>query len=870
MKPNSIFSQDVPRTLRQALALCGLLPMLGQVTHARVEHDAAIQQAVLSDGTGNLVLRLRYDDRCVLDSVQAGGRETIDGDAGVCSGIKVGGQWFTTRAGISAPHVAVDSNGLTVTGIRFAGAGLDVTETWRFTTLADSIVWRVERQYHGSASLEDCAFPVWTFADMQTWTGALLGHGGVAWGKLFDAPNASYGVHNGNLTFWNRDQRHCLRILSASPTEGKVAVRFTRQPNGRFTLHHTVSEREVEPRHGLSRFRRDRQDIWRPFEVRAGLITAEFALSAPVYNEAYDRGALKGVDESAVREICHTIARIGAVDERIMGSNGYYSDCAVLHEPWLAQLGLAINDPAYHRAFAETIDFQRQHGIGPDGRVKPRWAGHPGDEIPGTYDPLGYYECQWGWLMDSQTSWVINVAEQFDFTGDRDWLQRQQGAGEKVLEYLLHRDSDGDGLVEMMTGSHREAKGSDWIDVVWAAHENALVNAQLFWALTRWAEVEEELGNAPLAQRYREFARRLRARFNQTTDQGGFWDPQRQFYVYWRDKDESIYGTNLVVPVNFSAIGYGLCDDPGRRAAVLDRIESLMEREGLFFWPLCFYSYAKEEGHPQVNWPFPSYENGDLFLAWGELGTRAYALHNPAVALKYVQKALTRYAADGLAFQRYLRRSQAGAGNDILANNCSIVVGLYRNLYGLQPKHNRLYLEPHLIPELNGTHLHYPLRGQTYRIDLSVDEYAASAGKFTVRSRKPFAVAISGGRAQFYSGASPACALEIAATVQEPLELAIHTWPERGAGVRRWSVIGLAGGVTVRHAIAGLAPSAPYTLLCDGAPTAVQSDATGRLTFERGASGSTSIDFELQRVQGLPAAPFKPQEARNSARLMAQ
>jgi len=49
--------------------------------------------------------------------------------------------------------------------------------------------------------IEDTCFPGWDFQDMSTWTGALLGNGGVAWGKLFDKPNASYGVHNGNVTF---------------------------------------------------------------------------------------------------------------------------------------------------------------------------------------------------------------------------------------------------------------------------------------------------------------------------------------------------------------------------------------------------------------------------------------------------------------------------------------------------------------------------------------------------------------------------------------------------------------------------------------------------------------------------------------------
>ena len=44
-----------------------------------------------------------------------------------------------------------------------------------------------------------------------------------------------------------------------------------------------------------------------------------------------------------------------------------------------------------------------------------------------------------------------------------------------------------------------------------------------------------------------------------------------------------------------------------------------MRKERLFFWPACIYSYKKDEGHDQVNWPFPAYENGDIFLAWGEV-----------------------------------------------------------------------------------------------------------------------------------------------------------------------------------------------------------------------------------------------------------
>ncbi len=673
----------------------------------------------------------------------------------------------------------------------------------------------------------------------------MLGNGGVAWTKLFDNTNASYGVHNGKVTFWNKDRRGCLRIAPSPQAHSKIAVRFSRQPSGVFSLNYYNTEQEMIPRHGLSRFQRDRQDIWRAFAVKAGQMSMELTLSALDYEKAYDRGKLMGLDNGAIREICHTIARIGAVDEFILGSNGYYSDVAVLHEPWLAQLGLAINDSDYCRAFSDTLDFQRQHAIGADGRVKSRWAGRPGDELCGSYDQRGYYECQWGWLMDAQTSWVINVAEQFDFTGNRAWLDRQKATCEAVLDYLLRRDTDGNGLVKMMTDSHLEAKGSDWIDVVWAAYENALVNAQTYWALSRWAECEELLGDAIQTVRYQQAADKLKRRFNLSTAEGGFWDAQHQCYAYWRDKDGSVHGTNLVVPVNFSAIAYGLCDEPGRPTAILDQIENLMRQEDLFFWPLCFFSYALDEGHPEVNWPFPKYENGDLFLAWGELGTRAYAARNPALALKYVKNVLAQYTKDGLAFQRYLRRSQSGRGNDILANNCSIVVGLYRNIYGVQPKYNRLYLEPHLTRELNGTRFNYEHRGKEYHIGLSVDDYAVGVDNFTVRSQKPFAINADGRTLEYFNGASQTAALAITTASAEPLELTIRSWPE--AGKRRWTESSGKGGVIARRIISSLAPNTQYQVSRNGVLMApLRSDVSGRAELKCTLAGSETQKFELE------------------------
>jgi hypothetical protein len=845
------------------------------ISEAAVLHDEQNQRVTLSDARGDLVLSLNYQHRCGVDRVSVGGRQIISGaeargrvPGGVYSAVKLGGQWFDTRANIPTPRVETTSNTLSITGIHFGGAGREIQEAWRFTVEADRIVWQVDRTYPSAIPIQDTGFPTWEFPNMSTWTGALLGHGGVAWTKLFHLTNSSYGVHNGKVTFWNQGEKACLRIVPEPLNGCQAAVRFTRQPNDAFTLNYSFTEQPLIAQHDLSRFKRDRQDIWRPFSASQGTVSVRFTLSALDYDRAFDRGTFRGLNGHAIREICHTIARIGAVDELLLGSNGYYSEVAVLHEPWLAQLGLAINDPDYCRAMSETLDFQREHAIGSDGRVKSRWADRPGDEMPGTYDERGYYECQWGWLMDSQTSWVINVAEQFDFSGDLLWLQRQKAACERVLEFLLRRDSDDNGLVEMLTDSNSQGKGSDWIDVVWAAYENALVNAQLYWALLHWADCEDLLGDSTRSGAYRTAAARLKLCFNRSTTGGGFWDSQQQCYAYWRNRDGSVHGTNLVVPVNFSAIGYGLCDEPSRQAAILDRMEKLMTEEKLFFWPLCFTSYAKEEVHPEVNWPFPRYENGDIFLAWGELGTRAYAAYHPALALKYVKNVLAQYAVDGLAFQRFLRRSQTGEGNDILANNCSTIVGLYRNLYGIQPKYNRLYLEPHLAPELNDTRLKYWLRGKTYQVDLKVNDYAVSVDNFTLRSPQPFGVntragglesnepavrltSASSSRAiphtvEYFNGSTPVRALSVSVPSDQLFEVTIRSWPAQVSGVRAWSESCLTPGLAAQHQVSGLAPNTPFVLSSIGVPKRhLQSDASGQLVFQFRFPDLGTRDFRL-------------------------
>jgi hypothetical protein len=808
-----------------------------------INQDFQRNVITLTDGRGQLVLRLNYDHRCVLDQVIVRGRP-VAVESGVATGIQVNDKWFKTTADIATPNVAISKNTLSVTGIVFGPPDDQVHETWRFQVQPDKILWRITRKYSRAASLDDAAFPEWDFASLSTWTGGMLDNGGVVWNKYLETPNATYGAHAGAVTFWNRDQNDCLRITSTLAHGQNAAVRFSHQTNGFFSFNFIVSGQELSPKHDLCRFLPDRQDLWAPFRADAGEVSVEFTLQALNYDDAYDRGAFRGLDGGSIRELLNTVARYGVIDKQLVGGNGWRSGYICLHEQWFGQIGLALNAPDYISNYSRALDYYRDHAIGPDGRVKARWTYDAGDAMPGTYDSLGFYEAQWGYLLDSQPDYVINVAEQFDLTGDREWLAGQKSSCERALNFLMRREVDHSGLVAMMTDSDKAQRGSDWIDIIWASYENALVNAEFYHALQLWAGAEESLNDLPQAALYRNFAAHLKVSFNRPVAEGGFWNPTNQWYVHWRNQDGSIHGDNLVTPVNFAAIGYGICDDPARQKAVLDRIETEMQKENLFSWPLCFFPYQREEGAGS-NFPFPKYENGDLFLSWSELGVRIYSVYDPSVALKYVKQTLARYAEDGLSFQRYLRKSQSGAGDDILAGNCMAIVGLYRDIYGIQPRPNRLYLDPHLTAELNGTALRYQLRGKLYAIDLSTEGCSVTANGCTLRDPHSFGVNAADSGLQYFPGTNTDWSMSVHPQTGEPLTVQIKSWPENPSTSRQWTELSPAGR-KIPHIVAHLQPYGDYELKADGRRISVlHAGLDGRIEFKTPSAHDVSKTFEL-------------------------
>jgi hypothetical protein len=409
------------------------------------------------------------------------------------------------------------------------------------------------------------------------------------------------------------------------------------------------------------------------------------------------------------------------------------------------------------------------------------------------------------------------------------WVKTQQLSCEKALDWILKRDSNANGLVEMMTDSRQQKKGSDWIDIVWASYENAFVNAKLYHALLLWSAIERQLGNTTKEEYYNRFAEKLRYNFNKPVTDGGFWDDEKKCYIHWRDKDGSIHGNNMVTPVNFMAIAYGICTDSARAAGILDDIETQMQKENLFFWPICLSSYAAGEVN---DWqiPFPAYENGDIFLSWGSVAVKAYAAYKPALALKYVKNVLAQYAKDGLAFQRYGRSKQDGLGDDILSGNSLSIVGLYQAIYGINPLYNRFYLDPHITSELSGTQLKYNFRNHALVIELDTNKYAVSDKQFKIVSKTDFGFFSTGRELLYFNGNKDKASLKVAAMPNSKLELTIKTW-ERA----KMSWMQLPGDIhsgKLNYRVNDLEPASYYTVLVNKkALTRSKTNTDGSLVF---------------------------------------
>lgn len=734
-------------------------------------------------GNDKIKIVLDYNLKCIVSNIEIYNLPVVSTLAGVNSQIRIAEKSYSTLILNESPIVKIKKNMIEVIGIKYGDDEVIINEKWKFVITETEIKFEIERELPNSIIAEEASFPSFNFDNVNTWEGAFLGNGGVAWFYLFNEKLCTYGVHTNYSAFWDSKTDNGLKITVASP--GKhIAMKYSSGNNDELVYNISVYDEELIPRYDVDthrrRFIREKTDVWSSFEIPSGKYKQTLTLAPFKYSTEYSRGNLNGIDGKKVTSVLNTIARIGIIDSKLYGGNSWHTPYGpiCLHEQYIAQFGIAIDDSNFIKGYKECLDYYRDNAINSEGRVLPRWAYDDSDAMPGTATPLGFYEAQWGYLLDSNPDYVANVSQLYNLSGDVNWVRNQKISCEAALDYLLKRDSNGNNLVEMMTDSHLEKRGSDWIDIIWASFENAFVSAKLYYALILWSDVEKQFGDFEKANYYSNYAAKLKESFNKSTAMGGFWDDQNKWYVHWRDQDSTIHGNNFVVPVNLMAVAYGICESEEQRVTILETLEDQMQKENLFTWPICLYTYEKGEGRDN-QFPFPHYENGDIFLSWGAVGVQAYASYKPELALKYIENVLSRYSQDGLAYQRYGRTKQNGLGDDILSGNCLAIAGLYQSIYGINPLYNRLYLNPHLTKKLNGTELNYTFRGNSLKIGLSENHYSVANEQFEIMSSKHFGFYSLGSNLYYFNGNSDSTSLKIQTKSNQKISLEILKWDSK-------------------------------------------------------------------------------------------
>ena len=812
-----------------------ILLLVAISAHAKfIEHNAAAKKILIADDSNNLQLQIDYSKGCRISQVIIKGINTIS-PTGVYTSIKTGNNVFTSLESKAPVEVSVKKNRLEIGNLIFGEGQMGVKESWIFTIAGKQISWKIRRQYLQNGKLDNMAMPVWNFSGLSVWKGGILNTGGMVWCKYLVNKDDTYGVHTDGVTFWKPDSGDGFRVEASSNTGGNIACSFSHGERDEFKFTQYLTPLELGQRYNLSRFVGKKPDVFAPFEVKKGIAEISILLSYVDYNKEYDRGNLPGIDATAVRELLNTTGRYGVVDKNIIGGNGWRTNWKCLHEPFFAQIGMAVDDENYTRNFASTLDQERDLAIEKDGRVLARWHDVPEAKNSNYNFKTGYYDCPWGYTVDAQPGQVINTAELFQQNGNVTWLKSHKVSSEKVLDWLIKRDSNNNGIFEMLNDNTGENKCSDWLDIVWASFENSFVNAQMYEALNLWSDCELVLGDAEKANYYSAVAARLKEAFNKPVQEGGFWSPEKKQYIYWRDKDGSVHGDNLVTPVNFAAIAFGICDDPQRIKVILDQIENKANAEKLFHWPLCFESFKREEVSAG-NWPFPRYENGDIFPTWGYLGIRAYTKYDKSIALRYIKNILAQYNKDGLSSQRYSRTTQKGSGNDILAGICTSITALYRDIYGIRPEWNRMGLEPNMLKELNGTEFNYTLRNQEYHIKLSVDSYQITTPNFLMKSAQSFGVNMSGNRLFYFPYNQNRDELTVVRKNSLPINIEIVEW---GKTNRSW-MLNSAGHY--KFFVAGLKPNSSCNLTVNGTrEKSCNANSEGVVSFEYTAQVPTGF-----------------------------
>ena len=352
---------------------------LSEAVAQSVKINNDIKQKIIVFGNEKMTVTLDYNKKANISLLIINGQQVIQGNPGIYSKIITKEATYSTLHLSSAPAIKVSRNTINITGINYGDKNHAINETWTFTIGYSNIKFDMDRTISKETIAEKVCLPVFMFNSMDTWEGAYQDYGGLAWFYLFNKKLDTYGVHSSSSRFFNNKTGNGLTIDVDAPGK-QIAMDYSRIADDKMAYTIALSQTEMQPRFdsltNRRRFVRDTIDVWAPCKISAGKSGQSITFSYFDFEEKFGRGNLVGINEDKVSAVLNTIARIGVIDKQHFGGNSWHTPYGpiCLHEQYIAQMGLAINDNSYLKGYQQCLDFYRDNAIKQDGRVWPRWA----------------------------------------------------------------------------------------------------------------------------------------------------------------------------------------------------------------------------------------------------------------------------------------------------------------------------------------------------------------------------------------------------------------------------------------------------------------------------------------------------------------
>ncbi|MHB8512387.1 MAG: amylo-alpha-1,6-glucosidase [Actinomycetota bacterium] len=227
--------------------------------------------------------------------------------------------------------------------------------------------------------------------------------------------------------------------------------------------------------------------------------------------------------------------------------------------------------------------------------------------------------------VDSTPLFLMLLATYFKWTADRSFIQEMLPHADRALKWIdEYGDSDGDGFIEYEKKSPLGLDNQGWkdshnaianVDGTLATPPIALaeVQAYVYCARKRMAEVYEYMGDGVRAERLTQQAATLKRKFNEK-----FWLQEERFYAMALDRDKNPVRTISTNPA------HGLYCEIIDEEHAADVAERLLEPDMFSGWGIRTMSKAAAAYNPM------SYHNGSVWPhdnAFIAAGLKRYGFH---------------------------------------------------------------------------------------------------------------------------------------------------------------------------------------------------------------------------------------------------